>query len=241
MVGKTGGRRAKRGAWGGKRHGAGRKPRGGRASPPHATRPRHTEQHPLHVTLRALNGVPSLRKKRVFRAVKHAFFRANTEGKHREHFRVTHFSVQGNHVHLVAEATTELRLSRGMQGLAVRIARAVNKASERHGRVFASRYHARALCTPRDVRNVLAYVLLNDRRHLYQSRKLLLGPWYFDPCSSAAEFDGWQTIRGLDPPPLPRQEATVPAATPLLTWQWRLHGLIRPDEVPGAGPELRAA
>lgn len=180
-------------------------------------------------------GVPSLRKKRAFKAVKAAFKSANERGRHRAHFRVTHYSVQGNHVHLVAEASNELRLSRGMQGLAVRIARRLNLALGRNGRVFSQRYYARALRTAREVRNVLAYVLLNERHHLAAARGLTLPPWYFDPCSSAHEFDGWCPIHGLDPP-VPLRDVTSPAQSRLLRLLWRQHGLIVPDEVPGRRP-----
>lgn len=187
----------------------------------------------MHVTLRVVSGLPSLRKKRTFRVVKQAFQLANTKGKHREDFRITHFSVQGNHVHLVTEATTETHLARGVQGLAVRIARRLNRSLDRSGRIFSRRYFARALKTPRDVRNVLAYVLLNEQRHLFKARKLSLFPWYYDPCSSAAEFDGWRPISGLDPPPLPRLEVTVPARSSLLRARWRRCGLISASEIPG--------
>ncbi|HXK16367.1 MAG TPA: transposase [Polyangiaceae bacterium] len=206
----------------------------------HVARPGHSRHHPLHVTLRAAEGVPNLRSKRAFRALQRALLLANTEGKHRDHFRVTHFSVQGNHVHLMAEASDHARLSRGVQGLAIRMARRLNLSLERRGRVFSERYHARALRTPREVRNALAYVLLNERRHLAKERGLSLPPWYFDPCSSAAEFDGWRPLHGLDPPPQTARAATVPPKTFLLSHLWRRHGLIAPDEVP-ATPKSRAS
>ncbi len=65
--------------------------------------------------------------------------------------------------------------------------------------MFSERYHARALRTPREVRHALAYVLLNERRHLARERGLSLPPWYFDPCSSAVEFDGWRPLQGVAP------------------------------------------
>lgn len=219
-------------SWGGRRQGAGRK-RHGKPTVPHVTRPAHERQHPLHVTLRVLPGVPNLRAKRAFRAVKQALRLANSKGRHRRSFRITHYSVQSNHLHLIAEANDERKLSRGMQGLAVRIARRLNIAVARLGTVFASRYHARTLRSPRDVRNTLAYVLLNERRHLAAGLGLTLPPWYFDPCSSAREFDGWRAIHGLDPPAPPVRDVTAAPQSPLLTWRWRRHGLITPDEVPG--------
>jgi len=48
-------------------------------------------------------------------------------------FRVLHYSVQADHVHLIVEADTHARLSSGMQGLAIRAAKALNRALA-HGR-----------------------------------------------------------------------------------------------------------
>ena len=48
--------------WGGKRAGAGRKPSGSRPAPPHRPRAAHDVRQPLHATLRAVSGVPSLRR-----------------------------------------------------------------------------------------------------------------------------------------------------------------------------------
>jgi hypothetical protein len=223
--------------WGGSRKGAGRKPRSG-STVRHSTRPAHSRHHPLHVTLRVDKGVPSLRGKVAFRAVKRSLLLANTRSKHRQHFRITHYSVQGNHVHLVAEASSRERLSRGIQGLSARIARRVNLATGRTGRLFAERYHCRALRSPREVRHALAYVLLNERHHLHAQRGLSLPPWYFDSFSSAAEFDSWRPLFGLDPPPPPVRDVTVAPQTFLLSRLWKRHGLIAPDEVPG-GPRRR--
>jgi REP element-mobilizing transposase RayT len=77
-------------------------------------------------------------------------------------FRVIEFSVQDDHVHLIAEAADRRTLSGGVRGLAIRLARAVNRTLGRRGQVWGSRYHARALTTPRAVRHVLIYVLNNS-------------------------------------------------------------------------------
>ena len=196
-------------------------------------RPPHEPEHPLHITLRVLPHVPNLRAKRAFKAVKHALRLANSKGRHRHGFRITHYSVQSNHLHLIAEASDERKLSRGMQGLAVRIARRLNIAVGRRGTVFESRYHARPLLTPREVRIALAYVLLNERRHLAANLGLTLPAWYFDPCSSALEFDGWRPYHGLSPPPSAPRDVTARPQSRLLRSLWRRHGLIKPDEVPG--------
>ncbi len=137
--------------WGGLRPGAGRKPRGPRPNVSHRTRPYHDTAHPAHVTLRAIAGLPSLRAARVFPAVLAAIARAQ-----RDAFRICHFSVQSNHIHLLVEAKSREALSRGVQGLAIRLARAANRTLQRTGKVWGDRYHRRDLATPRAVVRWLA-------------------------------------------------------------------------------------
>ena len=132
-------------ARGGARKGAGRRPKGNVAGVSHLRRPVLSPRHPLHVTLRVVAGLPSLRRWGLFTEVRSALARA----QERFGFRLVHFSVQSNHLHLIAEAADRCALSRGLQGLTVRVARAVNRRLQRTGRLFADRYHARALKTPR--------------------------------------------------------------------------------------------
>lgn len=143
--------------WGGKRKGAGRKPYGPRPGVPHVTRTRLSKHHPVHVTWRMMPHVWNLRSRRSFRLLSEAF----ASGCDRLGFRLVHFSVQGNHLHLVVEAPDAARLARGLQGLAVRIARRLNRLMSRTGKVFADRYHAHILRTPAEVASAVAYVLGN--------------------------------------------------------------------------------
>jgi REP element-mobilizing transposase RayT len=213
--------------WGGRRRGAGRKPTG-KAGVPHRTRAPLASRHPVHVTLKLLPDKSGLRRGRMIRRLRAVFRTA------REHdgFRLCHFGVQPNHLHLLCEGSDAAVLGRGIQALEIRMARAVNKALGRSGRVFADRYHARALKTPTEVRNALRYVLANRRHH---ARGPLAFDW-FDPCSSAAWFDGWKE-------PLPTREpwmrellaeetAVAQAHTWLLTAGWRLRGLLSIREAP---------
>jgi REP element-mobilizing transposase RayT len=140
---------------------AGRLPNGERSGVSHLRRPSQSRHQPLHVTLRVRAGVPSLREHALFLVVCTAL----AEGKSRFGFALVHFSVQRDHLHLIAEANDRRALSRGLQGLSIRVARAVNRRIERKGRLFADRYHARALTTPRAVQFALRYVLLNARKH----------------------------------------------------------------------------
>jgi len=204
--------------WGGRRPGAGRKPTPGRRPRvPHRSRPEHVAAHPVHVTLRAVDAVRCLRSGRVFPAVR----RALAASSH-ANFRILEFSIQDNHVHLIAEAEHRRALSAGVRGLAIRLARAVNRALGRRGQVWSDRYHARALTTPRAVRHALVYVLMNFRKHL----KHVTG---IDPCSSAPWFAGWRVphaAAGIGPPPV------AMARSWLARVGWRRQGLIGFDERP---------
>src|SRR5262245_56796239 len=147
-------------AWGGRRAGAGRPPRPGRPRVSHHRRPAHDPRMPVHVTLRATRGLPSLRGSAVFAAVRSSL--AVSSGTR---FRILQFSVQMDHLHLLVEAESTEGLARGCQGLGVRIARAVNRILGRRGTVWGDRYYARALSTPAEVRRALVYVLQNFRKH----------------------------------------------------------------------------
>src|SRR5262252_8486669 len=180
-------------------------------------RPVHRKAHPAHVTLRIRPELPSLRQQR-FALLRRRFARAS-----REWFRIVHFSVQANHIHLLVEADDADMLSRGIQGLAVRLARAINRVLGRRGAVFAERYHARALTSPRAVRNAIVYVLQNWKHHQTNARGL-------DPCSSAPWFPDWKE----QPPPWRAPPPVRPARTWLLAHGWkRRRGLISLDEAPG--------
>lgn len=215
--------------WGGKREGAGRK-RGQRVS--HERRSALVRGRPVHATLRLRGDLPSLRRKALLAVVEAAL--RGVLG--REGFRVVHYSVQSNHAHLLVEAGAAGHLSRGMQALSIRISKGVNRALDRSGAVLSDRYHARALRTPREVRNALCYVLQNHRRHV--AGDLLRGggiidPTWIDPCSSGAAFDGWRgavaaRAVAVAPPPV------SPPRFWLLTVGWRQHGLIAANEVPAA-------
>jgi putative transposase len=147
---------------GGKRDRAGRKPNGARAGVSHLARSHVNGREPLHVGLRVRRGVPNLRWPRVFAEIRRAFEHAASR---RGDFRVTHYSVQGNHVHLIVEADSGAALSRGMQALTIRIAKSLNRLAKRTGKVFADRFWSRVLKSPREVRHVIAYVLGNARKH----------------------------------------------------------------------------
>ena len=213
-----------RGGW---RPGAGRKK--GRRTTSHDARPELKARFPVHVTMRIVAGVQSLRRDKLAKVVLLAI-----ASSHKDKFRVVEFSVQGNHLHAIVEAANAGALSRGVGGMETRIAKRLNKVLGRRGRLFADRYHARILMTPREVRNAIRYVLLNARHHAPEGG-VLFGETWFDPFSSCAWFDGWRRPLPLDAPwkrTLAQQpRPTAPPTVWLLTVGWKRHGLIALDEL----------
>ena len=210
---------------GGARRGAGRPPNGERALVSHAARVPLTGREPVLVTLKVRRHVWNLRARRAIERLLAAFAKATERG-----LSLAHYSVQRDHLHLIVEARERGGLSRAVQGLAVRIARTLNRMMGRTGKVFADRYHDRVLGSPRQVRNALLYVLNNARKH-----GVLAGSMLLDACSSALAFDGWdrdiaaraEFHRAQSPP-------VVPPRTWLLTHGWRrAGGLLDPTRRPG--------
>jgi REP element-mobilizing transposase RayT len=153
-----------------------------------------------------------------------AAFRAECQ---RKGFRLVHWAIRSNHLHLVCEATERLALSRGMQRLASRLARRLNAAFGRRGALFRDRYDGRVISTPRQMRNVLSYVLLNLHKDQARRGRLVCG---IDPCSSGRYFDGWADVPqellagGERAPPVAQAQSW------LLRVGWRRHGLLRTTE-----------
>jgi REP-associated tyrosine transposase len=214
---------------GGARPGAGRKPTSERPPVHHVKRPNVPRGSPAHVTLRVQPDVPSLRSRRFVREFQ-SRLRAGCE---RGEFRVCHYSIQRDHLHLVVESAGKDALGRGMKSVGIRLARTVNRVFERNGPVLFGRYHLRVLRTPREVRHALAYVLLNARKH-WRQRNGIAPPVVVDSASSGAWFNGWKRS-----PPV-RAPIALPEVAPARGWLlregWRRHGLVDPAEVPGSRP-----
>jgi putative transposase len=175
---------------GGKRKGAGRPPNGKTAMVSHLSRPVFARVTPAHVTLRISEGIPSLRSSRRFALIRRCF----AKSRENHNLRLVEFSVLSNHLHLIVEADTSRDLSRGVQGLCVRLARALNQALKRHGRVFADHFHSRLLGSPTELVNAIGYVLGNAARHYGEAKR--------DAFSSETNTDvleaplGWLLQRG---------------------------------------------
>lgn len=216
--------------WGGARNGAGRKKTS--KAEPHRARPEISRHHPLHVVLRTRTDVGRLRRGPVYRAISRALRQTLAEAG----FRIVHTSIQHNHLHFLIEADSKSTLSRGMRSLTITAALAINRVCGRSGSVFEYRYHSKAITSPRQARNALAYVLNNWRKHQEHLRTPAAGRSRLDPYSTAILFDGWKEAPQLavrdDYEPLP---AAVPE-TWLLRVGWRRHGPISAYTVPGTTP-----
>jgi len=181
---------------GGKRRGAGRPRKGRRKNEPHVKRPSLSRRSPAHTILRVEKDIATLRKRDAYHAIRIAL----RSSLRRPDFRVVHMSLQRKHIHLVVEADDACALARGMRGLEIAMAKRLNTAisdgrgTRRTGRVFRDRYHARILRSPRDVRNVIGYVL-NNWRHHDEHRELEAMSWDVDYFSSGPTFDGWAEAR----------------------------------------------
>ena len=147
----------------------------------HGKRPLHRGRFPVHVTLRVREGLPSLRRPSVFREIVMRFqdsFAGFWRGRPKSpgvavrgplgatRVKILHYSVQSNHIHLMIEAGDNDALSRGMQGVAIRLARAINGcAGIAKGKVWDHRYHAHELRSVRETVNALGYIGNNWRKH----------------------------------------------------------------------------
>jgi putative transposase len=162
-----------------RKHAGGRPPNGDRAGVSHLKREAPTRHQPTLVTMRILDGVGRMRRQRTVTSMEETFRAA------RERFgmRIVHYSIQGNHLHLIVETGTHGSLSRGMQGLSIRIAKLLNRLAHRAGRVWADRFHSHVLKTRREVANALRYVLGNLAHHARQWGERPATP--LDPFSSA--------------------------------------------------------
>jgi REP element-mobilizing transposase RayT len=165
----------------------------GKRRPAHKKRPDVDARYPLHITLPVLGSVPHLRTSDLYDAIKYALRMCGVK----DDFQIVHHSVQGNHIHLVVEATSKTALWRGVRAFEISAARHINKTisarygRRRRGQVFADRYHAVPITSPKQMRTVLAYVFCNWRHH-YGNRGRPLFDGKLDPFSSAIWFPGWK-------------------------------------------------
>jgi REP element-mobilizing transposase RayT len=110
--------------------------------------------------------------------------RAFAAAKGLQGFRLVHFAVLGDHIHLIAEVDSAARLSKAVQKITISLARLLNLDGVRTaggtlartgtplrerrgwiGKVFKDRYHVHHLVSPSEMTAALNYVLHNARQH----------------------------------------------------------------------------
>ena len=214
-------------ACGGRREGAGR-PKSPRSKVPHRTRDADMSGTPVHITLGRLPDLPGFR----FPTLHDEIVRCIVASPH-DDFRIVHYSVQSDHIHLIVEADGPA-LGRGMRNFSIRVAQGLNRnVLDRRGKVWADRPHRHPLRTPREVRNALVYVLANGVKHG------VVPAGCIDPCSSGPYFTRWNT-----PIAIPANEVPVrPPQTWLLAKSWVgiRPGYISLAEIPRAARKLSDA
>jgi REP element-mobilizing transposase RayT len=198
-------------------------------------------RHPVHVVLRVVAAVGSLRR----RAAYHAIREATLTAAMREHVRIVHVSIQRTHVHLLVEAADKHALAIGMQGFQISAAKHLNtaigkarRAPRRRGTVFPDRYHAQIIKSPTQARRTLSYV--NNRRKHGEDRDERSRPWKVDPFSTGAGFPDWaeradtwsrwRTRESYDP------LVVYQPRTWLLRVGWKRAGAISYRDVPSTAP-----
>ena len=165
----------------------------------HRARANHPKHTPGHVTLRRARDLPNFR----FALLHLEIVRCIRESQ-RNDFRIVHYSIQSDHIHLLVEAESDA-LERGMRGFTIRTAKGLNKnVLKRNGKVWADRFHRHDPRTPTEVRHALVYVLANGLKHGVVPRG------QHDPCSSGRYLMGWNS-------PIPVAEGDIPVRPPQ-TW-----------------------
>ncbi len=208
--------------WGGRREGAGRKPKGEVAGVPHRPREPISSRYPALVVLKVEKGMPSLRGK----AERQLLFLVLANQCERDGFRLVHFSLQRDRFYLIVEGTDRAKVARALKGLGVAASVRLNRLWGRRGRLFTDRYEIHVLKSPKAVRDALAYLLRNEKRREMEQKGFLKAP-----ASSGPWFDGWQQrldLNGIESAPSP----VARARSALLTTDWRRLGLIAIGETP---------
>lgn len=168
--------------WGGKRANAGRKKTTGATN--HMARPKMDPRWPVHITMRLKRGLKGLRSPRLHREFQQSLGKAKAQG-----LNALHYSLQGNHLHVAAECEDNRALSKGMNSFAARFGKTIRKKLGGKGKVFEGRYHVKVIKTARQMRNTIAYILLNESKHKKWEPD-------YDECSSARFFKDWTELLG---------------------------------------------
>lgn len=134
----------------------------------------------LHLTVK-LNRA-DIKNKLVLKILKKAIFRARLKG-----LCIVHFSLEHDHIHLLAEGENNYILSKAMQGFGVSLSKRLNSLLKIKGQRYKHRYHLRVLKSANEVKNVVNYILKNGIKHK-TSRTII------QPFNSALVLHDWRVV-----------------------------------------------
>lgn len=98
--------------------------------------------------------VPSLRSPKLAKLIRDSL----EAGADRFGCRIAYYGIDKDRLDLICESDDAEALSRCLQGLSVRIARGVNNALDRNGKVFGDRYRQRLLADRATLKDALSRV-----------------------------------------------------------------------------------
>ena len=159
-----------KGSHGGRRPDSGRKRKHSRGVS-HRKREKITQHLPCHINFKYRTFI------RTETLLEHLILAIMKAQKHS--FRVIHFSLQSNHVHLIAEAHNNAVLETGMRSLTNSFVKRIARTKRMKGCIQLERYHLHLLRTPIEVENAISYVINNHVRHTGHEKE--------DPYSSVVQ------------------------------------------------------
>lgn len=140
-----------KGRYGGRRPNAGR-PRIHSKDVSHATREKVSARLPLHINFKYKTYI----RTEVFLEI----MAVAIQNASKHTFETICFTIQSNHIHIIAEAKDNIVLEKGMRSITNTIVKRLKKGS-----IQMERYHLHVLKNPTEVRYAILYVLNNDVKH----------------------------------------------------------------------------
>lgn len=157
-----------KGRRGGPRPGAGR-PRKKSKGVAHVRREFVTPHTPLHINFKYSAFIQT---DNVLKSLEIACYNALSFD-----FEVCYYTIQSNHIHLIAEAKDRTALIKGMRSITNTLIKRIGKGSNQ-----IERYHLHVLKNPTETKNALEYVIHNDMKHT--GRKNLKFTGNYSPAES---------------------------------------------------------
>lgn len=149
------------GRHGGVRSGSGR-PRKHSKGVSHSRRESVTRNTPLHINFKYSAFIQT---DAVLKSLQMGFYNALNFD-----FEVCYYTIQSNHIHIIAEAKNRNALIQGMRSLTNTLVKRIGKGS-----IQVERYHLHVLKKPTETKNALDYVINNDLKHTGKKHQKFTG------------------------------------------------------------------